>query len=219
LFGLHIVSSMAQKQSEAAQSIKMIFQQRCQMAGVPGELSIEVGDIVGIICEWTRWADLVVMYPADPPGTRLMSRFSSGSRNVIHRSCRPVLTVPSSASSPERVLLAFDNSGKAQEGLFVAAYLATQWQVSLTVLTVLEQPHYADMQDMAQAYLAEQGVIATFKTTTGQVAEAILNTAAEESSDLIIMGGYGVKPLREVVLGSKVDPVIRESRWPILICR
>jgi nucleotide-binding universal stress UspA family protein len=33
------------------------------------------------------------------------------------------------------------------------------------------------------------------------------------------MGGYSAKPVREVVLGSSVDEILRESRLPILICR
>ena len=54
---------------------------------------------------------------------------------------------------------------------------------------------------------------------TGPVAEAILKTAEEHESDLIIMGGYGLGPVLEVVLGSAVDQVLRASRRPMLICR
>jgi nucleotide-binding universal stress UspA family protein len=53
----------------------------------------------------------------------------------------------------------------------------------------------------------------------GLVAEAILETADTQQSDLIIMGGYGARPLLEVVLGSAVDEVLRKSHKPMLICR
>jgi nucleotide-binding universal stress UspA family protein len=33
------------------------------------------------------------------------------------------------------------------------------------------------------------------------------------------MGGYGLSPVLEVVLGSAVDQVLRTSRQPMLICR
>ncbi len=219
LFGLHVVSSAAQKESQAAQAVQIEFQQRCQEAGIPGELTIEVGDIVGKICERARWADLIVMYPANPPGTQLLSRLSSGSRNVIYRSCRPVLTVPGPPSPPERILLAYNGSPKAQEGLFVAAYLTGRWQVSLVVLAVSEQDSHTANLAQAQQYLAKRGVAASFRPAHGNVPAAILKTAAEQDSDLIIMGGYGAKPIREAVLGSKVNQVLRESRWPILVCR
>ena len=37
--------------------------------------------------------------------------------------------------------------------------------------------------------------------------------------DLIIMGSYGLSPVVEIVLGSTVDQVLRESSLPVLICR
>ncbi|MGH2522457.1 MAG: universal stress protein, partial [Anaerolineales bacterium] len=53
----------------------------------------------------------------------------------------------------------------------------------------------------------------------GPTAEAILKTAEEHASDLIVIGGYGANPVVEVAVGSSVDGVLRASRWPVLICR
>ncbi len=47
----------------------------------------------------------------------------------------------------------------------------------------------------------------------------ILKTAAEQESNLIIMGGYGHSPVLEVALGSALDQVLRASQKPTLICR
>ncbi len=41
----------------------------------------------------------------------------------------------------------------------------------------------------------------------------------QEPFDLIVAGGYGSRPVLEVVLGSEVDQLLRESQRPILICR
>jgi nucleotide-binding universal stress UspA family protein len=53
----------------------------------------------------------------------------------------------------------------------------------------------------------------------GPVGEVILRTAQAYDSELIVMGGYGFSPVLEIVLGSAVDQVLRESRQPVLICR
>jgi nucleotide-binding universal stress UspA family protein len=219
MLGLHIVSSADQKESEPAQAVKAEFERRCQIAGVSGNLVIDVGHIVRQIYERARWADLVVIYPANPPGAKLLSRLSSGSRTVIYRSCRPVLTVPGPASAPQRVLLAYDGSPKAREALFIAAYLTSQWQVSLGVVNVIEADNQPDRLAEAQSYLETHGLPATFISTRGDVAGAILATAADQDCDLLIMGGYAARPIREVVLGSTVDQLLRESQRPILICR
>jgi nucleotide-binding universal stress UspA family protein len=219
ILGLHVVSAAAQRESAAVQAIKAEFERRCQAAGILGNLVIEGGQVVRQICDRASWADLIVMYPANPPGSKLLSRLSSGSRTVIYRSCRPVLTVPGPATAPQRALLAYDGSPKAKEALFVAAYLASKWQISLVVLNVVEADADTDRLAEAQHYLETRGVEATFMSVGGNVPAAILTIAADEACDLIIMGGYGMRPIREIVLGSMVDLVLRESRQPILICR
>jgi nucleotide-binding universal stress UspA family protein len=52
-----------------------------------------------------------------------------------------------------------------------------------------------------------------------QVARAILDTARARDSELILIDGYGNRPLLEAVLGGTVDQVLRESDRPVLICR
>jgi nucleotide-binding universal stress UspA family protein len=120
----------------------------------------------------------------------------------------------------DRALLAYDNSPKAQEALFVAAYLAGRWQIPLTVVTVLEKNQPApEVLAQAQTYLAQHGVPAAYLVEAGPVAETILHTAVARQSNLIIMGGYGFNPMLEIVLGSTVDQVLRQTRQPLLICR
>ena len=46
-----------------------------------------------------------------------------------------------------------------------------------------------------------------------------IDGAAAQSSDLIVMGGYGFNPLLEAVIGSTVDQVLRVVKQPVLICR
>ena len=60
---------------------------------------------------------------------------------------------------------------------------------------------------------------AVFVQADGHVPAAILQAAEEHTSDLILMGGYGHSPVVEVVLGSTVDQILRESRQPVLVCR
>jgi nucleotide-binding universal stress UspA family protein len=131
-----------------------------------------------------------------------------------------VLAVPRVPSALNRALLAYDGSPKAEEALFIATYLASQWGIPLVTVTVMESERtVSGALDRAQGYLDTHGVQATFVEESRPVADAILKTAEGHGCDLIIMGGYGFSPVLEVVLGSAVDQVLRESRWPILICR
>jgi len=220
LLGLHVVAKEEQKSSPEAVAVQAEFGRRCAEAGFPGKLFIEAGGIAHMICERARWADLVVVNLAHPPQPQPAARLRSGFRTLIRRCPRPVMAVSQTRSRLESALLAYDGSAKAEEALFVAAYLASRWSISLAVLTVIEAGRITTrMLAHAQRYLENHGVQATYLKNSGPVAEVILKTAEECTSDLIVMGGYGWRPELEVVLGSAVDQVLRESLTPVLVCR
>jgi nucleotide-binding universal stress UspA family protein len=220
LRGLHVVSSDVQKDSDKAQAIQAEFNRRCEMAGASGALAIEVGIPARKICQRAQWADLVVLSLTYPPGPQPLARLGSGFRSLVQRCPRPVLAVPGVPSSLDRALLAYDGSPKAKEALFISTYLSDQWEIPLVVVTVIETGRAtSEAQERAQEYLEEHGVQAEFVKESGPVAEAVLRTARTHESNLILMGGYGFSPVLEVVLGSAVDQVLRESRKPVLTCR
>lgn len=220
LHGLHVVPSETQRKSEGAQAVQAEFNRRCEAAGIPGKLALEVGKVPRKICQRALWTDLVVLSLNYPPAPQPMARLGSGWSTLLRRCPSPVLAVPESSSSLSRALLAYDGSPKAAEALFVATYLAGRWQIPLVVVTAIETGHTtSDTLGHAQSYLEAHGVQAEFVKESGPVAEAILRTADEHQSDLIIMGGYGLSPVLEVVLGSAVDQILRASRRPMLVCR
>jgi len=220
LHGLHVVPSETQRNSEEAQAVQAEFNRRCEAADIPGELVLEVGKVPRKIGERARWNDLVVLSLSYPPAPQPMARLGSGLSTLLRRCARPVLAVSESPSRLDRALLAYDGSPKSDEALFVATYLSGKWNVPLIVVTVIEPGRTtSDALAQAQNYLEAHGVQATFVKESGPVAEAILKTADEHQSGLIIMGGYGLGPVLEVVVGSAVDQVLRASRRPTLICR
>jgi nucleotide-binding universal stress UspA family protein len=58
-----------------------------------------------------------------------------------------------------------------------------------------------------------------FIKNTARVSDIIMEFAENQSVDMIIMGGYGFPPFLELLLGSTVDAVLRETRIPVLICK
>ncbi|MBN1976727.1 MAG: universal stress protein [Anaerolineae bacterium] len=220
LVGLHVAASKRQKESNEVQAIQAEFVRRCAEASIPAQWIVEVGDVSREICEAARWLDLVVVNLAYPPGDRPIARLSSGLRALIQHCTVPVLAVPPDSLGTNRILLAYDGSSKAREALFVSTYLAGRWNVPLAVVTVLEENHTTpETMKLAKRYLRRHGVDAAYVEKRGGAGAAILEAAAEFESDLIVMGGYGFNPVLEIVLGSAVDQVLRESRHPVLICR
>jgi nucleotide-binding universal stress UspA family protein len=218
--GLYVAPGGAALDSDQMQRLRDRFNRLCEEAGVPGSLAVEMGSVAATICRLALLNDLVVLNLAFPPTSQPLARLSHGFRNIIRKCARPVLAVPGASTSLERTLLAFDGSPKAREALFVATYLAEAWKASLTVVTVAASNVAPGALDYARRYLEMHEVQTRFVERENEPeAEAILEAAHAVDSQLILMGGYGASPMVEVVVGSAVDQLLRESDVPMLICR
>jgi nucleotide-binding universal stress UspA family protein len=209
---------------EEAEPVRQRFEERCRAAGVQVAAASQPSETTAQeIIARAIWADLVVLHLSHPPGEQILARLSSGFRKIIHRSPRPILAVPTGVQSPmDRALLAYDGSDKAQEALFVAAYIAQRWGVQLAVVAVLKDSSHEGALAEAQTYLEDQGVTAVYhqrpRPDSG-TSQAILEVAAEENSNLLLLGGYHSGPMVQVVLGSTLDRLLRGFSQPMLICR
>lgn len=221
LLGLHVVPEKRQVNSAKVQAIRAEFSRRCEAAGLVGEFAVEVGNAVDVIVRRAVWADLVVVSLKHPPGGQPLERLGNRFNRLIQQCPRPILAVPEWAEpQTDRMMLGYDGSPKAKEALFVATYLAARWPKEVTVVTVETEHTPAETLQEAQAYLEKHGIHnARYILKQKPIAEAILDTAVEYNVNFLIIGGYGFRPVMQVVLGSSVDRILREFRHPILICR
>ena len=218
LHGLHVLPPRAKAEDDRARAIQSRFDRRCREAGVSGSLAVVKGDVADQISAYASMTDLITLNVAHPPESGLSS-LGSGLRSIIWRSARPILTVPGRASPLDRALLAFNGSAKSREALFVAAYIAELWKTRLTVMTLGEKGQVSpSVQDYARAYLELHEIEAEYVFLDGSV-DTLLETSRERGINLILMGGYGGSALKEVVIGSLVNDLLRRFEDPILICR
>ncbi|MGD0610527.1 MAG: universal stress protein [Anaerolineales bacterium] len=218
LQGLHIVRSEKEKDEPKAMALLAEFKERLEAAGVAGSLLIEAGDVPVKVCERALLTDLVVLNVPHPPAPGLPG-LGSGLRTIIKRCARPLLAACCSFSPMDRALLAFDGSPKAKEALFVATYLAEQWKASLRVVAITDGSRVnASVLDYPRAYLELHEIQAEFISAKGPI--RVLNKIMEEHAiNLLLMGGYSVSVVEEVVKGSAVNVMLREMQCPIFICR
>jgi nucleotide-binding universal stress UspA family protein len=218
IHGLHVVKTAEELSHPEVRALREQFNHICAKEEVQGVLAIEVGEATQKILERSALTDLIVLKIDHPPSTGIKA-LASHIRTLITRSSRPILALPGRVSELNHALLAFDGGPKSKEALFVATYLAEQWQTKLTILTGLED-FVSDnsVQDFAQNYLEFNEVEANF-ISKQYSAENLKATAEEINADLVIMGGYSGSILKEMTVGSSVNFMLRESQLPILICR
>ena len=229
LRGLHVVPNSSEADKPALQEIRDRFAWRMGEVQLNGKLVVEEGPVARTVCDRARWNDLVVMPLTYPPGPRVLERLGSGVRTIVQRCPRPLLTGPGEPSPMQRALLAYDGSPKADEALYVATYLAVRWEVEVVVLTALENGLTArysaprtgsrNASARAQAYLEAHGVEATYEVRSGDLGENIMKALEGYACDFILMGGYGRRPVFEIMLGSGLNEVLRTAGTPVLICR
>ena len=198
---LGLVLGQAPAVSESGEGLR----RQCQLGGVTLQTAHETGDAVAAICRRAALVDLVI----------LDSTFAWAQTRAILGQCpRPVLVLANHATHLDRVLLAYDGSPKANEALFIAAYLAEQWQVELVVVTAWESRRLPEAAEYAHRYLTMHEVTATFLETRGSAAPVIEQTAVAHHADLILLGGY--KGRRRP--GKTVERLVNWRERPLLIC-
>jgi len=69
-------------------------------------------------------------------------------------------------------------------------------------------------KEHAQAF-ERAGITPTTKVLVGDVAEKIVEYAAEEEGDLIVMGTHGYKGLERIMFGSVADQVVKTAPCPV----
>ncbi|HET9589013.1 MAG TPA: universal stress protein, partial [Anaerolineales bacterium] len=114
----------------------------------------------------------------------------------------------------------FDGTDRSKEALFVAAYLAEMWKTQLIVFTALDGTRVkADVQEYVRRYLDIHEVEAEYILGEHGAMQALKRTVEAREVDLVLMGSHGGSALRQVLIGSALDYMLRECKTPIFICR
>jgi nucleotide-binding universal stress UspA family protein len=218
LHGLHVVATESERVGAQIKKLQQGFSARCRTLDLRGRLAIDVGERINQICQRARYTDLTVVCLTCPP---TKNKLGSGLRTLLRSCPRSVLVVSQEKSPLDRVLLAYDGSDLAQKALQMAANLASRWNIELAVITAHDdQKAAAKIQQRAIHYLGSQGIKASYIIKTkSNIVEAILSTAKEQRSNLILMGAYGLNAPWYINVGSAVAPVLQKSNQPVLICR
>lgn len=191
----------------------------CQKAGVSCKMSSSMGIIGDSICEEARIADLIVMGKYGESGKWAGPLLGSVAETVVRQADKPVLLASKEYQPIERILVAYDSGRSANYMLHFAANLAMHLKVPITVLVVsdVEKRGKAVLEE-AQLYLEAYKVEVEPLLKDGEPAEEILFTAEDRDVNLIAMGAYG-HHIREFILGSLTEHVMREATCPVLLYR
>jgi nucleotide-binding universal stress UspA family protein len=185
-------------------------------------------------------SDLIVMATHGYSG---VTRWLLGSvaDKVVQAASVPVLLVRGTAPPGYRIrrlLVPLDGSALACQALPFTIQLATRCHAEIVLLQAIpptigtypyvvlpagvrEMLHLQAVRELREVAddLQQRGLIATPLVTGGEPAEVIVETAAQQHVDLIVMATHGYSGIKRWALGSVADKVAHAARTPLVLIR
>ena len=173
------------------------------------------------VTEMSRLYDLNIIAQPDrsnPSQTDFLSEA------VLFGSGRPVLMVPYITRAPigtDRVLICWDGGVPAARAVHDAMpFLRKATTIDIVAVNEAEDDAGEVSSTALIAHLARRDLSATphrLTADTSNIHNAILSLAADNDTDLIVMGGYGHSRLREFILGGTTRGMFESLTVPALI--
>ena len=135
---------------------------------------------------------------------------------VVRTIHKPVLITVGEFREPKSVMLAFDNSDTTRAAVRL---LADSPLFNGTPCHLVKVNGGDEGLDWATRCLENSGHTVVTAHLEGEVESALHQYQEEQGIDLIVMGAYGHSRIREWLIGSTTDRMLRNARVPHLILR
>ena len=219
-----VLTDVTEKAVARAREKLAEYRDMASEAGVDMDANVVEGQLVSILREHSKYADVLILgqdHPDDPDNTS----YGLADTLLFEGACA-CLVVPHSGkvSSPgDRILVAWNASRESARALREALSLLQQAK-EVVVLTSepgnVEDDRGHPHTDELMRYLEAHGVSAVASglgSADVSATDAITAQAAEMNADLIVMGGYGHARLREFILGGVTHDMLKQTPVPLLL--
>ena len=179
-----------------------------------------VGRLVEEIEQYDDYCQLLVMGRQGANEDDDLGRLGSHVEQVIRTTDKPLLLTWDSFKQPQKIMLAFDGSETCRKGVDMLATSALFKGVECHLVMVADaEPHNVEQLELARLQLDVAGLKATATLLQGEVKKNLLAYQDQQDIDLVVMCAYGHSRIRQWLLGSITDLMLKESTKPLLILR
>jgi nucleotide-binding universal stress UspA family protein len=122
-----------------------------------------------------------------------------------------------------KILVGLDGSEHSKKALKEAVQIAKKFTGSITIVSVYTKENEDENEKMGnyiESSLKEEGIQYGFKPILGSnPSKAILETAAEEKAELVVVGSRGLGKAAAFILGSVSKEVVSSSSCNVLVVK
>jgi nucleotide-binding universal stress UspA family protein len=219
-----LIESARKNALDRAKASSDRFKTAANLAGLSHEVRVNevlMGGIPQGFVASARMSDLVVIGQENPNRPEPLRDVLI--ETALYEGIAPVLIVPYIAKAPmqlKTVLVAWDGSRPAARAIRDALpFLADTAEITILMLGNATKLPGEPGADLA-TWLARHGLTVSLKSLPGAnvpVADAILNYAAENGFDIVVMGAYGHSWMREAIFGGTTRDILRTMTVPVLM--
>jgi nucleotide-binding universal stress UspA family protein len=222
MIGDFIVSAHEQAAADAKAGGEF-FGKAASAAGIKSEIrSLQsiIGDGFAAAMSQLRITDLIVVGQQDPDHKEPMR--DALIENILFQAGAPTLLVPhggATAFKPGRVVIAWNGSIAAARAVRSALPVL---QLAETVQVVMVEEARANELSGVEIgeYLARHDLavdVQRIDNTEGDIGATLLEFAARQGADWMVMGAYGHSRMREFLLGGATRNILATARVPVLM--
>lgn len=218
-----LVGAEIAENEQAARAAGDRFQSLAKERGVMVEVVNFTEMLVDAVERFTRSVrsyDLSILPQADPENKAWQDLYIE---SALFTSGRPILVVPYIQRSPakhDRIACCWDGSAQAARAIADAMPLLHKAkQIDIVTITTGKTRNQTSGTDIGR-HLARHGLNVNVRQIVGadmDVASIVLSFAADNDTDLLVMGGYGHSRWRELVLGGATREILSSMTIPTLM--
>lgn len=167
-------------------------------------------------------ADLIVMGKRGEAADFASGHLGANVDRIVRSSHKPCLITPKTVVPMERLLVAYDGSPTGQKLLRFLVESPGLRELEIHLLTVASAEFDTERtRCLAEAEVMLQGAGLTPKTSlqVGEPEKAIARYIDDHGISLLLLGAYGHRRVRHLVIGSTTVQMLRSCQLPVLLYR
>ena len=214
-----IIEQRYQEIRAAGEAKRAAFDAALASEGVSGEFRVMEGDLADAVALCGRYSDLLVVGQPDPDHP---SPTDSLAEDLLLAAGRPVLVVPYTGDVGHigrHVMVAWSGTREATRAVHDAMPILEQADEVVVFSVNPEDSDHIAGADIC-THLARHGVNATPRHIVApdmRVGDSLLSAIADNSIDLLVMGGYGHSRLREIAFGGATRAIMQSMTCPVMM--
>lgn len=205
---------------------KLILQQAHQILVEQGLTAVNLihkdGFLVDYLEELEVQSDLIVLGKRGEAADFATGHLGANVDRIVRSSQKPCLITPREFVPIERILLAYDGSPTGQKLLSHVVNLPSLHSLDIHLLTVASPASEGEMKGyltQAVATLQDAGLDPKATLHVGDPETAIAQYIDQHAIHLLLLGAYGHRRVRHLVIGSTTVQLLRSSQIPVLLYR